>query len=135
MSKLNNSRYFGNQEDTILSYLFFSKRNIENLMIKIRKAVYYNTEEKIIIPDQNIKDLFIVMRAIYLKYAIHSSKDLVKQIDDLNERVMYEIMTDVIENAKFSYKFKNTNFEEFIPIPLPKRAGIKGKRVYSSLYG
>ena len=58
-----------------------------------------------------------------------------KQIDDLNERVMYEIMTDVIENAKFSYKFKNTNFEEFIPIPLPKRAGIKGKRVYSSLYG
>lgn len=135
MSKLNNSRYFGNQEDTILSYLFFSKRNIENLMIKIRKAVYYNTEEKIIIPDQNIKDLFIVMRTIYLKYAIHSSKDLVKQIDDLNERVMYEIMTDVIENAKFSYKFKNTNFEEFIPIPLPKRAGIKGKRVYSSLYG
>ena len=104
-------------------------------MIKIRKAVYYNTKEKLIIPDQNIKDLFVVMRAIYLKYAIHSSKELVKQIDDLNERVMYEIIPDVIENAISSYKFNNSNFEEFIPIPLPKKAGIKGKRVYSSLYG
>lgn len=135
MSKFNNRRYIENQEDTITSYLFFSQRNIDNLMIKIQNAVYNNTEDKIKIPKQNIFDLIVVMKAIYLKYAKHNSINLKEQIDALNERVLAEIMTDVIENAVSMYKYKNTNFDEFIPMPLPKRAGMKGKKVYSNLYG
>lgn len=135
MSKFNNRRYIENQEDTITSYLFFSQRNIDNLMIKIQNAVYNNTEDKIKIPIQNIFDLIVVMKAIYLKYAKHNSINLKEQIDALNERVLAEIMTDVIENAVSMYKYKNTNFDEFIPMPLPKRAGMKGKKVYSNLYG
>lgn len=135
MSKFNNTRYIENQEDTITSYLFFSQRNIDNLMIKIQKAVYNNTEDRIKIPKQNIFDLIVVMKAIYLKYAQHNSINLKGQIEELNQRVLAEIMSDVIENANSMYKYKNTNFDEFIPMPLPKRAGMKGKKVYSNLYG
>jgi hypothetical protein len=73
-------------EDSLLSFLFFSKKNVENIQNIIKHKVYKSTNK--IIDDQNTTELLIIMRSIYLEYSAHPP--LLK--DDMDEKIKQQIL-------------------------------------------
>jgi hypothetical protein len=69
LSKLNThaKNMFQKTDETLLSFLFFSKENMENMQKLLKKGVYDNV--KVMVSDQSYDELIIVMRLIFLEYA------------------------------------------------------------------
>ena len=55
--------------ETLLTFLFFSQQNVDNIQKLIRMLVYKHTKE--VIDDQSNTELLVVMRSIFLAYAKH----------------------------------------------------------------
>lgn len=56
------------QIETLLSSLFFSRRNIQDIQKLIRMVVYQHMNQ--VIDDQSETELLIIMRSLYLEYAL-----------------------------------------------------------------
>ena len=69
---------------TLLSNTYFSKENIEIIQNAIRAEIYKKTEQKYIIDKQDYDQLKIIMRSIFLQYALHKSNNIKEQIEQLN---------------------------------------------------
>ena len=76
------------QQNTALSNLYFSSKNMRIVQNAIRANVYKMSNEKYIIDDQNVDILNIIMRAIYLQHSLNQTDNLTKQIEDLNKLVI-----------------------------------------------
>ena len=76
------------QQNTALSNLYFSSKNMRIVQNAIRANVYKMSNEKYIIDDQNVDILNIIMRAIYLQHSLNQTDNLTKQIEDLNRLVI-----------------------------------------------
>jgi hypothetical protein len=76
------------QQNTALSNLYFSSKNMRIVQNAIRANVYKMSNEKYIIDDQNVDILNIIMRAIYLQNSLNQTDNLTKQIEDLNKLVI-----------------------------------------------
>lgn len=70
ISKLNKfaKNMFQKTDDTLLSFLFFSQENLQNIQALLKKAIF----DKInyVVSEQSYDELIIVMRLIYLEYAL-----------------------------------------------------------------
>lgn len=55
--------------ETLLTFLFFSQDNINNIQKLIRMTVYKEMNK--VIDDQSINDLMVIMRSIFLSYSEH----------------------------------------------------------------
>jgi hypothetical protein len=79
----------GLQEESLLSKVYFSEGNIEILQNGLRVGVYEMSNSKLIMPPQNIDNLKIIMRSIYLQYAKHSTAEsITQQVEKLNHYVL-----------------------------------------------
>lgn len=80
----------GLQEDNLLSRAYFSEENVQILQNGLRAGVYEVSNKEIVIPPQNVDNLKIIMRSIYLQYAKHSDdiKDVTPEIKKLNKYVL-----------------------------------------------
>ena len=56
-------------EESLLSFLYFSKLNVENIQNVIKYKVYNATNT--VIDNQSVNELLIIMRSIYLEYSAH----------------------------------------------------------------
>lgn len=66
----NTSQLFKNlYGETLLTYLFFSKENVQNIQNLIRFLVYKETSK--IIDNQSNNELLTIMRSIFLEYSAH----------------------------------------------------------------
>jgi hypothetical protein len=73
-------------EDSLLNFLFFSKKNVQNIQNIIKHKVYKSTNK--IIDDQNTTELLVIMRSIYLEYSAHPP--ILK--DDMDEKTKKQIL-------------------------------------------
>lgn len=55
--------------ETPLTFLFFSKKNIENIQKLVRMVVYKTVNQ--VVDDQSTKELLVIMRSIFLEYHSH----------------------------------------------------------------
>jgi hypothetical protein len=55
--------------ETLLTFLFFSQENVDNIQKLIRMVVYKHTKETI--DNQSNSELLVVMRSIFLAYSRH----------------------------------------------------------------
>jgi len=56
-------------EDSLLTFLYFSKQNVENIQNVIKYKVYKETGK--VIDDQSQSEIVIIMRSIYFEYNNH----------------------------------------------------------------
>lgn len=92
----------GLQEDSLLSSAYFSEENIQILQNGLRAGVYEVSNKEIVIPPQNIDNLKIIMRSIYLQYANHTKdvKDITEEIQKLNKYVLEYCVKSVFNEAQ-----------------------------------
>jgi len=120
------------QQVTPLSALYFSKRNMEILQSKIRKAVFDRTNGEHLIGEQSITELEIVMRAIFLQYARYSG-DLREQVLQLDKMVVEETVPKIISGIKQYMGYLHDVQQLPIPIDLPKNLSSRGTKMLNSV--
>lgn len=89
----------GNLENSLLSNLFFSGENIQIIQNGMRAGVNEMSNGKYVIPNQNINNLKIIMRSIFLQYAENQETNITQQIENLNKLVLDYCIPKVFDEA------------------------------------
>uniref|UniRef100_A0A6C0CNU6 Minor capsid protein P8 central region domain-containing protein n=1 Tax=viral metagenome TaxID=1070528 RepID=A0A6C0CNU6_9ZZZZ len=113
----------GLQEDNFLAKAYFSEDNIQILQNGLRAGVYEVSNKEIIIPPQNIDNLKIVMRSIYLQYASHTSEisNITAEIIKLNNYVLEYCIKSVYNEAQGYAKYCRDQSTLVMPMERPQQ--------------
>jgi hypothetical protein len=105
-----------NIQNNQISNIFFSQDNIDALQQGIRYLVYKNNGT--VISNQSVTELQIVMRGTYLEHSKNLQYDILKQIKDLNQKVLDYVVPRIIAEIKqYLYYIKDTSSQ---PVPLER---------------
>ena len=107
----------GNWDHTALSDSFFTRKNADLIQNEIRKEVYrMSGPKKYVIDAQDVDELKMVMRAMYLQYAKNNPFNIAGQINELNQIVIKwsapRIMSEI---EAYNYYLNDISH---LPIPL-----------------
>ena len=107
----------GNWEHTPLSDAFFTRRNATILQQRIKSEVYrMSGPKKFIIDNQDVDELKMIMRAMYLQYAKNNPFHLEGQIQELNNMVVQWAAPRIIsEIQQYNYYLNDISH---LPIPM-----------------
>lgn len=120
----------GNLEQSQLSNTFFSSENIQIIQNAIKAAVYKLSNNRYVLPNQNINNLKIIMRSMYLQYADHNLVDSIRtQIERLNRIVLDYVVPSVYNEAVAYEKYTRDISTLAVPLPLP----LQHNREYKQL--
>jgi hypothetical protein len=78
----------GTMEWNVIAQVYFSAENMQIVQNALRANIYKLSDGKINIPNQNVDNLKIIMRGIYMEYAEHYPKDIKGQVERLNQLVL-----------------------------------------------
>jgi phosphopantetheine adenylyltransferase len=106
-------------EDNMLARVFFSAENIQILQNGLRAGVYKMSKNKIVIPPQNIDQLKIIMRSMYLQYAQHLPHNIRQQVERLNKQVWDYVVPTVYNEAVGYTKYMQDQSSLVMPMDLP----------------
>ena len=112
-----------------ISSLFFSPTNVEALQEAIRYQVFKRSNNKYVIDKQSETELFVIMRAMYLRHARHKQYDLLNQIKELNLHVInYCVPRILVEIDQYMHYKKDI---QQLPVPMDRGqlASSKGTKV------
>lgn len=132
--------------ETLLTFLFFSKDNVENIQNVARFITYKQTGY--IIDNQSINELLIVMRSIFLEYSAHpklidesmpdtEKKQLIvmytNEVARLNDLVINAIVPKIISQMiQYINYLKDASTQPY-HMDRPKNVNVAGERVYRSV--
>ena len=124
----------GIQTKSELSKLYFSDENIKRLQKKIRKEILAKTNGQFRLEvDQEQRDLFIVMRAVYMEHARFLPGQIVRQIKRLNEKVVDDIIPGMITELRQYYGYLKEINKPLEPIMRPMNVNNAGRRTLPSI--
>ena len=106
-------------EENMLSKVFFSQGNIQILQNGLRAGVYKMSENKIVIPPQNLDQLKIIMRSMYLQYAEHRPNDITGQVTRLNKLVWDYAVPTVYKESLGYFKYLQDQSTLVVPLDMP----------------
>lgn len=147
LSKSNTRSLFrGLYGETLLTFLFFSEKNVQNLQNLIKFIVHRETE--FVIDNQSNKELMIVMRSIFLQYSAHPKliDDMMpeqekqalyvsytNEVSRLNEIVINTVVGKVVSRMMqyFGYLKDASQIPE--QMERPENDSISGQRQYRSV--
>lgn len=109
----------GDMEDSRLSKAFFSAENIQIIQNGLRAGVYAMSNKEIVVPPQNVDNIKIVMRSVFMQHAEHNVKDIPGQIERLNKVVLNYAVKDVYGAAVSYLKYIEDQSTLVTPIALP----------------
>ena len=111
----------GVYEESELSNLYFSKANIQIVQNGIRAGIYEKTNKEHIIPPQNIDNIKIIMRNIYIQYA-ENQNNITSEIERLNQLVLGYIIPQVHGSLVSYFKYIKDQSTLVIPLELPNQS-------------
>jgi len=119
----------GTMEWNVLAQVYFSAENMQIVQNALRANVYKMSDGKINIPNQNVDNLKIIMRGIYMEYAEHYPKDIKGQVERLNQLVLDYAVPKLYSEAVgyMQYLVLQSTLPQPIDRPLPN------DRTYKSL--
>ena len=124
----------GIQSGSELSKLFFSDENIKRIQRGIKAEVFRRTKGVFRIDvDQEMRDVFILARGVFLQQARNLPGETVRQVKRLNEKVISECVPDIITNIKAEYGYLCEISKPLSPIDRPVCASSRGHRVLPSV--
>ena len=119
----------GNWYDTQLSIAFFSAKNIQIIQNGIRAGVYNKSNQQYVIGEQNVDELGIIMRAIFLQYAKNLPDNINTQIRDLNKLVLDYAIKETYGEADSYMKYKRDASTLVVPLAMPILAYSNDKQL------
>ena len=132
--------------ETLLTFLFFSEKNIDNIQNLIKFLVYRET--KYVVDKQSYTELMIIMRSIFLEYSAHPPlidenmsseikerlfKKYTDEVGRLNDIVVTSIVPKVISQLQQYLDYLRDASEQPYQIDTPKNESISGERQYRSV--
>ena len=107
----------GNWDHTALSDAFFTRKNVDVIQSEIQKEVYrMSGPKKWIIGAQDVDEIKMIMRAMYLQYAKNNPFNVEGQITELNQLVVKwsapRIMSEI---EQYNYYLNDISH---LPVPL-----------------
>jgi len=120
--------------NTPLSEMYFSEKNINHIQKMIKREVINRSHGKYKMEvDQDISDLLIVMRYIYLDYAKNLPKDTIKQLKVLNKILINYMMPDLMTNLKQDVEYLKVYDKPREILNLPIDTNHSGRRTLPSI--
>jgi hypothetical protein len=107
-------------ETNLLGQVFFSTGNIQILQNGLRAGVYKMSDNKFVVSEQNIDNLKVIMRSIYLQYAQHNVADITAQVSKLNKLVLDYVVPAVYNEAMGYMKYCQDQSSLVVPLDLPR---------------
>jgi hypothetical protein len=107
-------------EHNVLEQVFFSMENIQIIQNGLRAGVYNMSNNQYIIAPQNIDNLKIIMRSIYLQYAEHYANDITGQVSRLNQLVLDYAVPAVYGESVGYLKYCQDQSTLVTPFEIPK---------------
>lgn len=124
----------GIQCDSELSKIFFSDENFRRIQKKIKREIYLRTGGQFKLDvDQEPRDVYIVMRSVYLEYARFLPGEIVRQVKRLNLKVIDEVVPGMITELKQYYGYLKEINKPLTPIPRPMNVNNAGRRTLPSV--
>jgi hypothetical protein len=111
--------------DNMLSKAFFSSQNVQMIQNGLRYGVYKLSNGRYIIDEQDVTNLHIIMRSIYLEYAANQDINIPEQIQKLNNLVLDYCIPSVFNEVESYMKYKND--VSTLPVPPSRPAFVSGK--------
>ena len=107
----------GNWDHTALSDTFFTRKNVDVIQSEIQKEVYrISGPKKWDIGSQDVDEIKMIMRAMYLQYAKNNPFNVEGQIEELNQLVIKwstpRIMSEI---EQYNYYLNDISH---LPIPI-----------------
>jgi hypothetical protein len=119
----------GNLEWNSIAQVFFSSENIQIIQNGLRAGVHQLSDGAFIIPVQNIDNLKIIMRSIYLQHAEHYAEKITEQVERLNRLVLDYAVPSVYNEAVAYVKYVRDQSSLAVPLKMP----LNHDRVYKQL--
>lgn len=116
-------------ERSQLSELFFSAENIQIIQNGLRAGVYEMSKNQIVVAPQNLDNLKIIMRTIYLDKAKHQNDNITEQIEELNRHVL-EYCVPFVYKESIAY-LKYLRDQSTLVVPLDRE--VRHDRDYKQL--
>jgi hypothetical protein len=131
--------------ETLLTFLFFSKTNIDNIQDILKFVVHRET--KYIIDNQSVNELLIVMRALFLEYSLHPKliteemsdkerSELLKkytiEVERLNMIVINQVVPKIISQIQQYVDYLRDASEQPYYMDKPQNDSVKGQKQYRS---
>ena len=119
----------GTMEWNVLAQVYFSAENMQIVQNALRANVYKLSGGKINIPNQNVDNLKIIMRGIYMEYAEHYPRDIKGQVERLNKLVLDYAVPNLYSEAVSYMKY----LVDQSTLPMPLELPVQTDRTYKSL--
>jgi hypothetical protein len=132
--------------ETPLTFLFFSKQNINNIQNVIRHLIYKELSQ--VIDNQNVTELMIIMRSIFLEYHRHPklltpnmtdvektklTKQYTDEVSRLNDLVINESVPRIISQLQQYMDYLKDCSSPRTIMEKPQSGSVSGLRNYRSV--
>jgi len=107
----------GNWDHTALSDAFFTRKNVDIIQSEIQKEVYrISGPKKWAIGPQDVDEIKMIMRAMYLQYAKNNPFNIEGQMEELNQLVVkWSVPRIMSEIEQYNYYLNDISH---LPVPL-----------------
>jgi hypothetical protein len=107
----------GNWDHTALSDAFFTRKNVDIIQREIQKEVYRTSgPKKWVIDPQDVDEIKMIMRAMYLQYAKNNPFNVEGQVNELNQLVVkWSVPRIMSEIEQYNYYLNDISH---LPVPL-----------------
>uniref|UniRef100_A0A6C0JHY8 Minor capsid protein P8 central region domain-containing protein n=1 Tax=viral metagenome TaxID=1070528 RepID=A0A6C0JHY8_9ZZZZ len=128
LDSINNQNLSHTYDETKEQRFFFSKENIDNLQKLLKYHVWLQSEKTHVISEQNVNELLIIMKSIYLQYGSNSNINVIEQVKKLNAFVLDYCVPNILINIEMSRLYKKNVSKIPKPMELPKYISRAGTR-------
>jgi len=123
----------GIEEPNKISDLFFSERNVKRIQNKIKYEIMKRTKSKYkLVADQDEKDIYVVMRAVYLEHGTYNNNKINHQVKELNKKVIESVVPGMITAIEQYYGYLKEINNPINPIDLPINSNNSGRNTLPS---
>ena len=119
----------GSWNNTPLSLSFFSSKNINILQNGLRYGVYVKSNNQFTIGQQNIDELKIIMRSIFLQNSKNLPNNISDQINHLNNKVLEYAINQIYGEVESYMKYKRDASSLVSPMELPTLTNYNNKQL------
>jgi len=107
----------GNWTHTALSDAFFTRKNVEIIQAQIQKEVYrISGPKKWVIDPQDVDEIKMIMRAMYLQYSKNNTFNIQGQINELIDLIVkWAVPRIMSEIEQYNYYLNDISH---LPVPL-----------------
>ena len=119
----------GNWDHNALSDTFFTRTNVDRIQKEIRKEVYrISGPKKYVIDDQDVDELKMIMRAMYLQYSKNNPFNIEGQIKDLNDLVVKWAAPRIMSEIEAYNYYLNDISHMPVPLAQPMNMSSAGTK-------